>query len=108
MKKTIIGLIEKIEINGQKFKAKIDTGATLSSMDSKIAARLKLGPIVRVSRVKSSHGRSLRPVVRASVKIKGRKIRASFNLTDRKEMKYDVLIGKNILNKGFLIDTGKR
>lgn len=106
MQKKIIGLIEKIKIKNQEVLAKMDTGADRNSIDSTLAAELKLGPIVKTTKVKSSHGSSLRPVIKTEIEIKGKKIKTTFSLTTRKHMKYRVLIGKKTL-KGFLIDPEK-
>lgn len=107
MKKTVVGCLETVEIEGKKFRARIDTGAKMSSLDRKIFKKFNLGKTIRKAKIKSSHGVSLRPVIRASVKIKDRKIKASFNLADRSQMKYRVLIGRNILRNDFLIDVTK-
>jgi hypothetical protein len=107
MKKTIIGTVETVEFFGKKFKARIDTGARMSSLDKKLRKKLNLGPILRKTKVKSSHGESIRAVIKTSIKIKNRKLTASFNLADRGHMKYKILIGRNILKKGFLIDITK-
>lgn len=107
MEKTIIGLIEKVKINGKETTAKIDTGADRNSMDIKLAAELNLGPITRTTRIKSSHGDSVRPVIKAELEIKNKKIQTSFNLTNRSHMKCPVLIGKEVLKKGFIIDPSK-
>jgi len=103
--KTVIGLSEKILINGKPFTARIDTGASRSSIDMSIAGELNLGPILRTSRVRSAHGSSIRPVVKAQLKIRDRTIKATFTIADRTELKYPILIGRNILKFGFLIDT---
>jgi hypothetical protein len=39
--------------------------------------------------------------------MKGKKIKSSFNVTDRSNVKCPVLIGKNVLKQGFLIDPNK-
>ena len=110
-KKEVIGLTEKIKLIGQKkaktLIARIDTGATLGSIDKKLAKELNLGPVIRTKLVKSSHGQSQRPVVKARVKIASRRIRARFTLADRTNLKYKVLIGQNILKKRFMIDPDK-
>ena len=105
--KTVIGLIEKVLVNGHEVEAKVDTGATTSSIDAKLASKLKLGPIVKTSTVRSSHGKRVRVVVEAELQIKDRKIKAHFNITPRRDMKYKVLIGINILKDNFLIDPAK-
>ncbi|MBW2982055.1 RimK/LysX family protein [Candidatus Woesearchaeota archaeon] len=110
-KKEVIGLTEKIMLIGPKkarmLIARIDTGATLGSIDKNIAKELKLGPVLRTKLVKSSHGQSHRPVIKASVKIGSRRIKARFTLADRRDLKYKVLIGQNILKKRFMIDPDK-
>ncbi len=110
-KKEVVGLTEKIMLIGPKkakiLTARIDTGATLGSIDKKLAKELNLGPVLRTKLVKSSHGQSHRPVIKASVKIGSRRIRARFTLADRSNLKYKVLIGQNILKKRFIIDPDK-
>lgn len=107
MQKTILGLIEKVKINGKEVKAKIDTGAQGNSIDIKLAQKLKLGPIIKTYKIKTSTGHARRPAVKAHLEIKGRKFNTIFNISDRKHMKYNVLIGRRILKKGFLIDISR-
>jgi hypothetical protein len=110
--RTVVGLTEKIILKGKKgtkeLIARIDTGATKSSIDISLASQLELGPVVDSRIVKSAHGEKLRPVVRAEVVVKGKTIEAKFTLADRQKMKYQVLIGQNILKKNFLVDPGMR
>lgn len=106
-KKKIIGLTEFITLIGEKkrkVKAKIDTGADKSSIDLKLAAELKLGPVVKTRLIKSAAGSLVRPIIRTKVIFAGREMEVYFTMADRAHMKYRVLIGKNILRKGFLID----
>jgi len=113
-KKVVIGLTEKVKIEAKKggkrtIKAKIDTGATKSSMDTTLAKELKVGPVVKSRVVKSAHGNSLRPVVMPTIEIAGKKIRRQFTLADRKHLKYSILIGVNVLKKGnFTVDPSKK
>jgi hypothetical protein len=106
--KIIIGLTEHVKLNGtddnEELIARIDTGATKSSIDLTLASKLKLGPIIKSKMVKSAHGNRLRPVVEAEIEIKGKKILSEFTLADRDHMKYKILVGQNILKEGFLID----
>lgn len=110
-KKIIIGPVEKIKIAGEKkqlsYESRVDTGATNSSIDAKIVADLKLGPVLSVKKVRNAHGESLRPVVEAEIVLKKKKLKAIFTVADRTRMKYKVLIGRNILKEGFLIDVTK-
>jgi|TARA_Y100000310_G_C20702755_1_gene831551 hypothetical protein len=109
----IIGLTENIELissngNKEELVAKVDTGATKSSIDTRLATKLKLGPVTRTKMVKSAHGHQMRPVIEAEIMIAGKKIKAEFTLADRTHMRYQVLVGVNILKNGFLIDPSKK
>lgn len=110
-KKTIVGLTEKVKIEGRNkskiVMAKIDSGADRNSIDKRLVEKLELGPVIRTRGVKSSVGEEKRPVIRARLRIKNRYFSASFSVADRSHMKYKVLIGKNILKTGFLIDASK-
>jgi len=110
-KKIVLGLYEKVTLHGKKKKvrivARVDTGATRSSVDIKLAKELGLGTIVKHVMVKQTYGRHRRPVVRVTIKISGRELRGEFTLADRSHMKYRALIGQNILKRGFLIDPSK-
>ena len=112
MNKKIIGLTAKVKIIGKKTSktviARIDTGATRSSVDAKLAARLLLGPVIKTTLVKSAHGNRIRPIIRVPIKMAGREIKAEFTIADREHMRYKALIGQNILRKGFLIDPSRR
>ena len=110
--KAIVGLTEYVTINSDSRKkeviARMDTGATKSSIDVTLAAELKLGPVIDSRLIKSAHGTKLRPVVEVNVLISGREIKARFTVADRSHMRYPVLIGQNILKQGFLIDPNRR
>jgi hypothetical protein len=103
-----LGLVEEVTIvssNGSKtVKAKIDSGATKSSIDVQLASELKLGPVIESKLVKSAHGVRLRPVIETRLVLKGQRFSAKFTLADRSHLRYPVLIGVNILKRGFLID----
>lgn len=111
--KTVIGLTESAVLTGRNKKkkrvmAKIDTGATKSSLDINLASELNVGPIIETKLVKSAHGNSLRPIVVLEIMIAGKKIKAKFTIADRKHMSYQVLIGQNILKNKFLINPAKK
>ena len=64
--KTVIGLVEPVTIitkEGAKktILAKIDTGASKSSIDVNLASELKLGPIIKSKLVKSASGNTIKP-----------------------------------------------
>jgi len=111
--KILIGLTETIDIISSKgisedIPAKIDTGATRSSIDLKLASKLNLGPVIKSKMVKSAHGNKLRPVIEVEILIAGKKIRSEFTLADRSHMKFAVLIGVNILKHGFLVEPTRK
>lgn len=108
--KIIIGLTEFVTIYGEekkKIRARIDTGATRSSMDTNLAKDLHLGPILRRKKIKSAHGSRLRPVIEAEIELEGKKMMTEFTLADRSHMKYKILIGQNAMKKYFMIDPSR-
>jgi len=109
--KTTIGLTEFVTIGGveknKKIKARIDTGATKSSIDESLAKELHLGPIIKSKMVKSAHGNKLRPVVVCEIRLADKIINTECTIANRDHMKYKVLIGQNTLKNGFLIDSEK-
>ncbi len=60
----------------------------------------------RIKKVKSSTGQEqLRYFVKGSIKVGGRIIKTEFSLTERKGMKYPILLGRKVLNKKFMVDS---
>lgn len=110
--KIIVGLTEEVKFETKEGKkktlmAKIDTGASKSSLDLNLASELKLGPVIKSKLIKSAHGTRLRPVVKATIELAGKKIKKQFTLADRSHLRYRVLIGVNVLKNGFLVDPSK-
>jgi len=110
-KRTIVSLVEPVTIKhdgkSDQLKARIDTGATKSSIDIALASKLKLGPVVASKVIKSANGAKLRPMVEVTVELHDKELTETFTLADRSHMKYKILIGQNILKRGFLIDPNK-
>lgn len=110
----VLGLTEEVTVLGnknfdRKVRARIDTGATSSSIDVSLAEKLCLGPATRSKIVKSASGIKERPIIVARIKMNGSIIEEEFSLADRSHMTYSILIGQNILKKGnFLIDPNKK
>ncbi len=107
--KIIVGVIEKVVLlssdgRNKEVEAKIDTGASKSSIDLQLASKLNLGPVITSRMVKSAHGNKLRPVIEAEIILAGKKMKSEFTLADRSHMRYNVLIGVNTLKHGFLVD----
>ncbi len=111
--RTVVGLTERIRVRGpggvaKDVLARIDTGATKSSIDVRLAAELRLGPVLKTKLVKSASGTTLRPVVKSTIDLANKSLPAELTIADRSHMKYHVLIGQNILcDNGFLIDPAK-
>ncbi len=128
--KTIIGRLEYIslpELGFYDIEAKIDTGAYSSSIhcdtivikDNDMVSfrlldathpdyheRLIVLPIHKRKQVKSSNGQVQERVAIKTKMTMGKKVYSVvLSLTDRKEMKYPMLIGRTELNKRFLVDT---
>lgn len=130
----IVGWIEKAKIPGveKEIKAKLDTGATTTSInadilekpdeDSESGGMIKFRftngegikqdferPIVRWVSIKSRKGADIRrPVVRMKLCVAGRWIEEEVNLAERDNFKYPVLIGRNLLKQGGLVvDSSK-
>ncbi len=110
-KKTIIGLSEKIKIIGKKktkrLMARIDTGATKGSVDISLVKELGLGPVIGKKKVKSAHGIRFRPMIKIEFTMARKQMKEEFTIADRAHMRYRMLVGINVLKKGFLIDPNK-
>lgn len=109
MEKAILGLTEEVTVLGKNknktVMAKIDTGATSSSIDHKLAQELELAPGEKFIVVKSASGTKKRPVIKVKIKFDGSILEEDFTIADRSHLTYPLLIGQNILKKGnFLIN----
>ena len=105
MNRPILGLIETVKIAGEEVKARIDTGAEISSLCQSLASRLPLTAPIKEITIKSSNGKEKRPVVEAELEIRGQTVTAQFTLTNRTHLKYKALVGLNVLKAhNFLID----
>lgn len=112
--KKIIGLVELVRIIGKEKsvlkKALVDTGATRTSVDMKLAGRVGLGPVVSSVRIKNKKGHAgydRRPVVKGIIEIQGLKIPLEVSLEDRTSMFYKVLLGRDALHGKFIVDVSK-
>jgi hypothetical protein len=112
MSKKTVGLVENVEVIGEKSikaYALFDTGATRTSIDTKLAGEAKLGPIMSIIRIKQASTKSevRRPVVRAMIKIKGETFEVKVNIQDREHMSFPIIIGRDVLAENFLVDAEK-
>ncbi|VVS91647.1 ATP-dependent zinc protease family protein [Desulfoluna spongiiphila] len=126
----VIGEVEPVTLvkAGVTLPARIDTGATTSSLDatniknferdgkkwvrftltdrkSKEARELerKLSRTVKIT----SHGKKSqgRPVIKMKIMLGGVELYKEFTLTDRSEFTYQILIGRNVLEGEFIVDV---
>jgi hypothetical protein len=122
---TVIGAVEDVLLlpMGTKATARIDTGATTTSID---ACNLKISdgyasfalpescgshelklPIVGWKYIRTAAKRHKRPIVEIELCLGTKKIKARANLNDRSSMDYPILIGRNVLSQGFLVDASR-
>ena len=107
-KKTVkLPLLLIMQVVGDHSHEFCTDGLSTGVFDARLAAMLHLGPVIKTKLVKSAHGNSLRPVIEAKIRIGNKTIKAEFTLADRIHMKYQVLVGQNILKHNFLIDPKK-
>lgn len=127
--KRIIGWLEDASINSHalKIKAKIDTGAAVSSLNAKIMRNFKRDGEKWVSfRVKNKAGKSIslerrvtrivkikrklalpikRPVIELEICIGNVYRELEVNLANRENFDYSLLIGRNYLEDHFVVDS---
>ncbi|HLC98132.1 MAG TPA: RimK/LysX family protein [Candidatus Nanoarchaeia archaeon] len=112
MGRVVLSLTEQVTLLGrteEQVRARIDTGATSSSLDVQLAERLGLTPGDRSKIVKSASGVKKRPVITVKLLLQNSSLEEEFTLADRSHMTYPVLIGQNVLRKGnFLVDPQKK
>ncbi|EJN58951.1 alpha-l-glutamate ligase, rimk family [Halogranum salarium B-1] len=109
----IIGYIEDVVVSGTsgstQAKAKSDTGATRTSIDTSLAAEIGAGPIKSMTRVKSGSvkGGKARPVVDLVIGIGGTQHTVTASVEDRSHMDYPLLLGRDILEH-YRVDVRRR
>ena len=123
--KTVIGAVEEVVLFpwGVKLPTRIDTGASMTSLDvrdltirNKVAQfRLpeKYGntlislPVIRHCNVRSSSFRERRPVVEIELCVGSRRMRVQANLNNRSQLEYPLILGRNVLSQGFIVDSAQ-
>ena len=109
----VIGYTEEVVVAGtagsKTVLAKSDTGATRTSIDTRLAADIGAGPIKSITRVKSGSlkGGKSRPVVDVVVGIGGTQHTVTASIEDRNHMDYPVLLGRDIL-ENYQVDVSRR
>lgn len=111
--KPVLGIFEAVKVRTGKKKweevhAKIDTGARSTSIDQTLALELGLltpENVLWTKKVKNSLGFEERTIIAIAFKLKGKVIRTRASLTNRAELRRQLLIGRRDL-KEFLVDPG--
>lgn len=127
----ILGRVEwaYLDVIGYPLKARIDTGAKSSSLSAagiQFFERDGVGwvrfflprdpeqkryerPVVRVARIRKSLSDDIeeRPTIKLMVQVGGSIDEAEFTLTNREDLSYPVVLGRNFLQDVFLVDVGK-
>ncbi len=88
--------------------AKVDTGASYSSIDRGLAKRLGIdlkNPEDKVE-IESSFGDKVRPLVRVQIKVAGKSLDTLVTVADRDELSKDMLLGIRDL-EGFTVKPGE-
>jgi hypothetical protein len=136
--KTVLSQVESMTIanSGLLYRARIDTGAvntSLHAVDLKIIGgafkkmKSNVGKdiefttenergekkriqaeIVSTSIVKNSQGVETRYMVKIDVGFPNKLHNIHVNLRDRSQMNYKLLIGRNFLNKGYIVDVSEK
>jgi len=107
----VIGINEPIEIldaegNRHPTMAKIDTGAYRTTICSSLAEQLGLNQLISYKKVRGALGVEERPIINFSLILDKRLVETEAFVADRREMKYDIIIGRKDL-KRFLVDPAK-
>jgi hypothetical protein len=110
----VVGIIELVTVKGEKgmktVKAKLDTGTDRTCVDYGLAAEVGLGPLVDTIKVRSTSGNNpeTHVLAEAEIVIHQQHFSLPVSLADRSKMKYEVLIGRDLLERSiFLIDPRK-
>jgi RimK family alpha-L-glutamate ligase len=109
----MLGYTNRVRVSGTEdvvsTVAKSDTGARRTSIDTELAGRVGAGPLVGTTEVRSTGraGTETRPLVDVDLRVDGhwRTVRAS--LTDRSDMRYSVLLGRDVL-EAYTLDISRR
>ncbi|MEH6470227.1 MAG: ATP-dependent zinc protease [Halopseudomonas sp.] len=130
--KIVIGEAERVLVSppGEAISARIDTGATTSSIDARDIQLFERDgkpwvsfvlagdndqqhklerPVTRTVSIKRHGGEDLeRPVVKLKLELGGKSLNTELSLTDRSAFEYRLLIGRNFLKDIYIVDVSKK
>ena len=108
----VLGYTTRVRIVGrdgaERVVAKSDTGARRTSIDTALAGRIGTGPLVGTTHVRSGTGSATetRPLVDVDLRVNGRWRTVTVSITDRSEMTYPVLLGRDVL-EAYTLDISR-
>jgi hypothetical protein len=123
--KTTIGGEEEVMLLpwGVVLPARIDTGASTTSLDArhltvkknmaefqlpeKYGGRRVQLPVVGWRTVRSAEHAERRPIVEMDLCLGQKRLRTRVNLNDRSNVKYPLIIGRNVLRHDFVVDCAR-
>ena len=129
MPNNIIGAVERVYLPPIKsaFLARIDTGATTSSLDADSVKQFERDgdkwvsfiiinretcekyefekPLLKNIVIRRAGKNEHRPMVEMDVKMGGEKFKASFTIAEREKFDYQLLVGRNILAGRAIVDV---
>jgi len=105
---------------GVRLPARVDTGAATTSLDARNLVvkgnmaefqlpeqygglQLRL-PVVGWRTVRSAEHSERRPIVQLDICLGPKQVRVRVNLNDRSRVKYPIILGRNVLRQGFVVD----
>lgn len=88
--------------------AKSDTGAKRTSIDTDLASQIGAGPLIGTTEVRSGtvSGTETRPLVDVDLSLNGSWQTVTASITDRSEMTYPVLLGRDVL-EAYTLDISR-
>jgi hypothetical protein len=122
---THIGAVEDVAVMpfGTRVTARVDTGATTSSLDvteyriegdhvdftvaSRCGNHKMRRPLLYVKTVRSAQGSNKRPVVMLDICVGSRVVSTKVTLNNRSRMVYPFLIGRSLLNEKYIVDVSR-
>jgi len=108
-----IGYTEEVTISGtqgtEAVVAKSDTGATRTSIDTRLAADVGAGPIKSITKVRSGSQKTSksRPLVDVVIGVGGVRHTVTASVEDRSHMSYPVILGRDILGD-YQVDVSRQ
>jgi len=99
-----VSLVSEVEQEGKKYIRFV----LLDEGHPEYHGRVFETDIFEEKRVRSSNGEiQHRYVVPVTIRLKGLELKAKLSLSNRKDLRYPILLGRKVLKKHFIIDASK-